>query len=99
MKSVYARVDEEKAENSKRIGVVVALTSILVVAALVFVPVSASVGSNDDAHHHHRAWRRVSKVANSACRKTRYPERCISSMASYPAYQTAKLHDLTNFAC
>ncbi|GLJ32201.1 hypothetical protein SUGI_0648180 [Cryptomeria japonica] len=98
MKSVYARVNEEKAENSKRIGVVVALTSILVVAALVFVAVSASVGSNDDAHHHHHAWRRVSKVANSVCSKTRYPERCISSMASYPAYQTAKLHDLTNFA-
>ncbi|GLJ32205.1 hypothetical protein SUGI_0648230 [Cryptomeria japonica] len=98
MKIGYARVDEEKAENSKSRGVVVALTSILVVAALVFVAVSASVGSNYSAHHHRHAWRTVSKVANSACSKARYPERCISSMASYPAYQTAKLNDLTNFA-
>ncbi|GLJ32185.1 hypothetical protein SUGI_0647970 [Cryptomeria japonica] len=62
MKRDYAKVDKERAENSKSRGVVVALTSILV-----FVAVS-------------------------------YPERCISSMASYPAYQTSKLHDLTNLA-
>nr|QIR83176.1 pectin methylesterase 18 [Cunninghamia lanceolata] len=46
----------------------------------------------------HHSLRTVSKVANSACSNTRYPERCVSSMASYPAYQTARLDDLTNFA-
>ncbi|GLJ32195.1 hypothetical protein SUGI_0648070 [Cryptomeria japonica] len=75
MKSGYARVDEEKAETSKSRGVVVALKSILVVAALVFVAVCASVGSNDNAHHHRHAWRTVSKVVNSACSQARYPER------------------------
>ncbi|GLJ32186.1 hypothetical protein SUGI_0647980 [Cryptomeria japonica] len=98
MKSGYAKVDEEKAENSKSRSVVVAPTSILVVAALVFVAVNASVASNANAHHHRHAWRTVSKVANTACSNARYTERCVSSMASYPSSQTAKLPDLAKFA-
>ncbi|GLJ32196.1 hypothetical protein SUGI_0648110 [Cryptomeria japonica] len=58
---------------------------VFALTSILVVAVSVSVGSNDNAHHHHHAWRTVSKVANSAC-----------SMASYPSYQTAKLHDLTN---
>ncbi|GLJ32184.1 hypothetical protein SUGI_0647960 [Cryptomeria japonica] len=96
--SGYAKVDEEKTENSKSRSVVVTLTSILVVAALVFVAVNAYVASNDSAHHHHHARRTVSKVANTACSKARYTERCISSMASYLSYQTAKLPNLAKFA-
>ncbi|GLJ32182.1 hypothetical protein SUGI_0647940 [Cryptomeria japonica] len=98
MNSSYVKVDEEKEENWKIRGVVVAVTSIIVVTALVFVAINDSVGSNDNIHHHRHAWRRLSTVANLACSKARYPERCISSMASYPADQTAKLHDLTNLA-
>lgn len=92
MKSGYVKADEAK----NRV-VLVALMSILVVTALVFPAVEAS-NDNDKTHHHHHAWRTVSKVANSACSKARYPERCISSMASYPGYQTAKLDNLTNNA-
>ncbi|GLJ32204.1 hypothetical protein SUGI_0648220 [Cryptomeria japonica] len=73
----YAKIDEEKAENSKSRSVVVSLMSILVVAALVFVYVHASVGSNDNAHRHRHVLTTISKVANSAYRKARYPERCI----------------------
>ncbi|GLJ13606.1 hypothetical protein SUGI_0216210 [Cryptomeria japonica] len=91
-------VDERKAENSKSRGVLTVLTSILLLAAHVFVAVEASVGSNADDNRHHHSWKTVSKVANSVCSKTRYPQRCVSSMASYPAYQTAKLGDLTNVA-
>ncbi|GLJ13607.1 hypothetical protein SUGI_0216260 [Cryptomeria japonica] len=97
MKS-YVRVDERNAGNSKSRGVLVALTSILLLAAHVFVAVEASVGSNANDNRHHHSWETVSKVANSVCSKTRYPERCVSSMASYPAYQTAKLDDLTDVA-
>ncbi|XP_057827229.1 pectinesterase-like [Cryptomeria japonica] len=101
MKS-FARVgeaiDERKAENSKSRGILVALTSILLLAAHMFVAVEASVGSNANDNPHHQSWKTVSKVANSLCSKTRYPQRCVSSMASYPAYQTAKLGDLTNVA-
>ncbi|XP_057827303.2 pectinesterase [Cryptomeria japonica] len=91
-------VDERKAENSKSRGVLIVLTSILLLAAHVFVAVEASVGSKADDNRHHHSWETVSKVANSVCSKTRYPQRCVSSMASYPAYQTAKLGDLNNVA-
>nr|QIR83174.1 pectin methylesterase 16 [Cunninghamia lanceolata] len=95
MKSGGQCFDGEKAKKSKSRGVAIAMMSILVVFAIGFVAVEASEGSNgNDSHHHHHAWTMV----KSACSNTRYPKRCVSSMASYPAYQTAKLDDLTKVA-
>eukprot|EP01018_Ginkgo_biloba_P036956 Gb_03174 [translate_table: standard] len=94
----YVRVDPgiEKSQKSRKRTLIIALSSILLLVAVVAV-VGATVNTKNDKVEDH-GWKTVSKFVKSACSQTRYPDMCASSMVSYPGYQTASPKDMMNIA-
>eukprot|EP01018_Ginkgo_biloba_P037068 Gb_24214 [translate_table: standard] len=95
----YVRVVNgiEKSQNFRKRTLVISLSSILLVVVVVSVVIGTTVSSKT-ANVEHHGWKTVSKFVKSACSQTRYPDMCVSSMVSYPGYQTATPEDMTNIA-
>eukprot|EP01018_Ginkgo_biloba_P037216 Gb_25439 [translate_table: standard] len=89
----YVRVDPG-IEKLRKKPLIIALSSILLLLAVVPVVVGATVNTGNE----HHGWKTVSKFVKSACSQTRYPDMCVSSMVSYPGYQTASPKDMMNIA-
>eukprot|EP01018_Ginkgo_biloba_P036794 Gb_22360 [translate_table: standard] len=95
----YVRVDPgiEKSQKLRKKTLIIALSSILLLVAVVSVVVGATVNTKNDKVEHH-GWKTVSKFVKSACSQTRYPDMCVSSMVSYPGYRTASTKDMMSIA-
>lgn len=83
---------EREKKKCGRKSSAIAITSILLFAVVVLLSIGPSICSNDGQHFDH------SEVVKSACSQTRYPARCVASMASYHGNQTATPRDLLYLA-
>eukprot|EP00253_Pinus_taeda_P022262 PITA_22262 len=79
-------------QKSKNPSVLVVLTSIILLVDVIAVALGAPVYSSE-SYDDPRGGKTVSR---SVCRQTRFPERCVSSLATYAAYETATLDNLMN---
>jgi len=80
---LYVHVFEREKKKCRTKSSATAITSILLFSVIVLLSIGPSVCSKDCRLFDH------STVVMSACRQTRYPARCASSMTSYPTNQTA----------
>lgn len=74
-------------------SVIVVLTSVMLLLHAIGTVIGALVASSQSRHHPH-GWKMVSKLGKSVCSQTRFPERCASSLASYPSYKRETPDDL-----
>lgn len=82
-------VEEQNAQISKKRTVLIALTSIMLLLDISVVAVGTPVTSSEKV---------LSNLVKSVCSQTRFPNRCVSSLASYRGYETATLDILISLA-
>jgi len=83
-------VDEQTAQKSKKRSVLVLLTSIMLLVDVIAVAAGAPVNSSE-IHDDPHGGKTLSNLVKSVCSQTRFPERCVSSLATY---ETATLDNM-----
>ena len=91
------RVDQQTAQKSKKGSVVVLLTSIMLLVYVVGVAMGTPVNSSKGRDDPYGA-KTSSNLVKLVCSRTRFPDRCVSSLASYRVDQTATLEKLMSLA-
>ena len=81
-------VEEKTAPKLKNRSVLVVLMSLILLFDVIVVTVGAPVSS--DTH----GGKTLSSLVRSVCSQTRFPERCVSSLATYTSYETATVDNL-----
>lgn len=89
--------EERKAQNSKKRPILAALTSIMLLLDIVGVSMGTQVTSSE-VHDDPQGTKVLSNLVKSVCSQTRFPHRCVSSLASYRGFETASLDILISLA-
>ena len=91
------RVDEQTVQKSKKRSLVVFLKSIILLVYVVGVAMGTPVNSSKGRDDPYGA-KTSSNLVKLVCSRTRFPDRCVSSLDSYRGYATATLENLMSLA-
>eukprot|EP00253_Pinus_taeda_P028588 PITA_28588 len=86
-------VDEKTVQKLKNQSVLVVLMSIILLVDVIVVAAGAPVSSSESYGDPHGG-KTLSSLVRSVCSQTRFPERCVSSLATYTTYETATIDNL-----
>eukprot|EP00253_Pinus_taeda_P029645 PITA_29645 len=86
-------VHEKTVQKLKKQSVLVVLMSIILLVDVIVVAAGAPVSSSESYGDPHGG-KTLSSLVRSVCSQTRFPERCVSSLATYTTYETATIDNL-----
>eukprot|EP01018_Ginkgo_biloba_P023488 Gb_21388 [translate_table: standard] len=93
--SDLAQAEAKRIKSRRRTAIAIALSAVVLVAAIISITVGITVGSKKSSHGDN-GWKKSSRQIDLACSQTLYPELCVSTLVSYPGAMEAKTKDLAH---